>query len=612
MADLSDSDGSSAADYSSPEDDEYNMSETEDEDDDDELGDVSTDHEKTKAVREGFSLHRHSMDSNSPETPGGKYLSTQPASQSSYDVVSSAASKKRRISPRRKSPASTTGAIVGVMNGETNSMDNVVIPKKPKFRQQQQQQTHQPEPKKPPMKKRKVSLSPTDSLARQRPSNRGRDDSKGEEVIDLFSDDDDDVVATRSNPKSPTLGEIGKEEALRQRLAAANKQQKEHVAATKQKQKNASEEKASSKKADADRTKETKAPKKRISKVSEVSYSKDLDGKPNEKLPSTKTAENKSSATKTKAKMAKTSKDAKAKTNQAAGKVAEKPNEIVSEPQAAVAKGKKKTAEATKPALQKKTKKKKRITFEDELLQKMFMTCRPYSIRDLVQLMGKTASEASVNFCLLSLTDKKWVVKKEFKSGSNRTKELYWANQESKDKKLWALECLQLPDQETIRQGRMELAALQQQQKSVAREIEAVERTPSNQQLAILCQNVQKQVDDLSAKLDAMKKRIGSSDATNSRGNAKKLPGNRFGGRTSSFLHNRQNQAPKKKATPLQLKKRINSMRDHWIKRKRKCMDFVESLADGMEKKVKDVVNKVLELETDDAEQAVLPPKHVL
>ena len=38
-------------------------------------------------------------------------------------------------------------------------------------------------------------------------------------------------------------------------------------------------------------------------------------------------------------------------------------------------------------------------------------------------------------------------------------------------------------------------------------------------------------------------------------------------------------------------------------------MDFVEQLADGLEKKVKDVV-KLLELETDEAVGVKLPPKY--
>ena len=248
-------------------------------------------------------------------------------------------------------------------------------------------------------------------------------------------------------------------------------------------------------------------------------------------------------------------------------------------------------------------KKKKRTTFEEELLKKMFMSCRPYAVRDLVQLMGKTTSEASVNFCLLSLIDKKWVIKKEFKSG-NRTKELYWANQESKDKKLWALDCLQLPSIETIRETRLELASLQQQHKTLVREIEEIEKTPSNDQLAVLCQTAQTDVDNLAAKLEAMKARIASGAPQNK----PKKPG--LGFRNNRFGSNKM--PPKKAQTPLQLKKRINAMRDHWVKRRRKCMDFVEALADGMEKKVKDVVNKVLELETDEEAKAVLPPKHVV
>merc|ERR1712238_345814 len=66
----------------------------------------------------------------------------------------------------------------------------------------------------------------------------------------------------------------------------------------------------------------------------------------------------------------------------------------------------------------------KRMTFQDELIQKMIMTCRPYAMKELVQLMGKSTNEASINFCLLTLIDKNWVIKKEFQSKS-RSKELY-------------------------------------------------------------------------------------------------------------------------------------------------------------------------------------------
>jgi hypothetical protein len=703
MIDLSDSE-SSAPNYSSPDDDDYKTSDGDDNGDGDhtEQDDYDSEDEKTKAVRHGFSLH-HSTNSHSPKTPEGKqWLSTQPASQSS--LVSSG-TKKRRISPRRNGPTGMTSVIVGVIQGEPNAMDTLVIPKKKKFQRQQQQQqqatekqhlagqqlqTHQsqsqtqtqsqpqpqqqpqPQPQQqqqqqqqqPPMKKRKVSLSPTDSLARQHPSIRGGDDSREEKVIDLLAAAAtvDDYEISSSSPKAFASKKIriAQEEVLPQRLspsslAAASKQQKEHVEATKQKQK--------SKKTNASLKKEMKPPK-RLSKVSQVSYAEDSTGKPastdplppndpkakqegrpNQNVPppppasSSKTksdrsnaksdflskaseskefdtgktkaavaAETNSAATQSKAKKTQV---AKMKTNNKATVTVGSTKDFTPMSQATNA-----TTTTAKP-LPPKNKKKKRITFEHELLQKMFLACRPYSTRDLVQLMGKTTSEASINFCLLSLIDKKWVIKKDFKSG-NRTKELYWANQESRDKKLWAMECLQLPNTETITGGRLELATLQQQLKSLIREIEIVEKTPSNQHLSTLCHNAQKEADDLSEKLESMKGRIASSSASalhpTKGGTTRKLGGgsnNRFGGRTG-LLHKKQPSTCKKASTPLQLKKRINIMRDHWIKRKRNCMDFVDALADGMEKKVKDVVNKVLELETDEAENAILPQKHVL
>jgi hypothetical protein len=51
-------------------------------------------------------------------------------------------------------------------------------------------------------------------------------------------------------------------------------------------------------------------------------------------------------------------------------------------------------------------------------------------------------------------------------------------------------------------------------------------------------------------------------------------------------------------------------MREEWKSRKQRCLDFVEQLADGMEKKPKDVI-KLLDIETDEMERVVMPPKRV-
>ena len=52
-------------------------------------------------------------------------------------------------------------------------------------------------------------------------------------------------------------------------------------------------------------------------------------------------------------------------------------------------------------------------------------------------------------------------------------------------------------------------------------------------------------------------------------------------------------------------------MRGEWKKRKEQCMDFVDHVADGMEKKRKDVI-KVLDIDTDEMNGVALPPKYEL
>ena len=57
---------------------------------------------------------------------------------------------------------------------------------------------------------------------------------------------------------------------------------------------------------------------------------------------------------------------------------------------------------------------------------------------------------------------------------------------------------------------------------------------------------------------------------------------------------------------PRRMKIRINSMRKSWIDTKRKCMDFVENLADGLDKKTKETLN-IVGIETDENEGVAIP-----
>lgn len=59
------------------------------------------------------------------------------------------------------------------------------------------------------------------------------------------------------------------------------------------------------------------------------------------------------------------------------------------------------------------------------------------------------------------------------------------------------------------------------------------------------------------------------------------------------------------------LKTLSNLWREEWIKMKRKCTDFVDRMADGMEKKPKECM-KLLDIETDESEGVSLPEKYNL
>eukprot|EP00532_Pseudo-nitzschia_australis_P019988 CAMPEP_0168293998 /NCGR_PEP_ID=MMETSP0142_2-20121227/8328_1 /TAXON_ID=44445 /ORGANISM="Pseudo-nitzschia australis, Strain 10249 10 AB" /LENGTH=656 /DNA_ID=CAMNT_0008242215 /DNA_START=285 /DNA_END=2256 /DNA_ORIENTATION=+ len=589
---------------------------------------------------------RKKKDSSSP------WLSTQPASQSSSDVAPP-------TTTARSTTAAATASSTTIRRIDSNS-------------RQEQQTARQQQYQQPPIKKRKVSLSPTDSLARQHNQNRSRRVVRsgscredGLEVIELLADDDDDDDNASSSVSASAAAGAATTTGTRTRARSASKATRLSSAVSPKTDADAATHAAAAaapaaKKRSSSRaatTASTKKAKKGKTTAIESSASVSSSASASASSSTATTKKRSSSKVATDAAAAdaaaSTKKNKKRKTTNiesSASVSSSSASASASAKTAAAAVATSSTTKATKvktkatkvkvaqqeqeqpqPPPSKKTttpkpkKKQKRTTFEDELLQTMFMACRPYSVKELIQVMtmggGKKkkkkiapVSEASVNFCLLSHIDKNWVIKKVFESkNKSRTKELYWANQDCKDPKLWARDCMQLPEPHTVREARLELATLQQRQKAIHREQEAVERTPSNAQLLVACQTAERELTELQAKLDATKGRIATAKEAGAAGTTSGKPGSRFGSNSNrAFAKKKQQQLLLQSTTPLQLKKRINAMRDEWRIRKRKCMDFVDQLADGMEKKVKDVVHKVLELETDEAENVVIPPKHVI
>ena len=249
----------------------------------------------------------------------------------------------------------------------------------------------------------------------------------------------------------------------------------------------------------------------------------------------------------------------------------------------------------TKNANKKTTKKKnKKRTFQDELLRHLFLSCRPYTIKELAKQMA--TDESSVQFCLLSLTDKQWVFKKEFASGKQqaRTKELYWANQSCKAKEL--IDSLALVSPADAKAAQAERAQWHQQEADIRRELQQILLEPSTQELAQQLTDAERDLQEVQRRVAEAHSRIRSIQPTQ-------------GGTFSA--KRKPNSNSSKDTNQRRIKMKINAMRDEWKKRKEKCMDFVEQLADGMEKKVKDVI-KLLELETDEMEGVKIPPKQVL
>ena len=233
--------------------------------------------------------------------------------------------------------------------------------------------------------------------------------------------------------------------------------------------------------------------------------------------------------------------------------------------------------------------KKKLRTFQSQVLTEMFLSCKPYTLKTLSQTLQTT--EAALHHVMLTLLDKHIVMKKEFSSGSSRTKELYWANQESKAKEIQGL----LVSSEEIGAVRDQLQNVQRQEMDIQKQMAILTEELSNDEM-------NRQVQEMESRLVALKESV--LDVHNRIKTAK------LQSKTTLRVNKTPAQLAKERC-PRRLKIRINHMRDEWKKRKEKCMDFVGQLADGMEKNPKDVF-KLLSLETDEMEGAVMPAKYVL
>lgn len=245
----------------------------------------------------------------------------------------------------------------------------------------------------------------------------------------------------------------------------------------------------------------------------------------------------------------------------------------------------------TPPKLKKKNKKK---TFQQQVLLHTTTSMKPFTLKTLAADLGTT--DTVLNNLMLSLLDKNIVRKKEF--GKKVKKELYWVDFEKATNELYGNN---LPTITEIERTKVELNAVLQEEKSLLEILRGMESELSNEELTKHIECGERALDEIKVKLKSAKVRI---EEKKMRPEVK-----------DAYQHNERVRfaklgQPKKHKSRNQLNIEINGMRGEWKCRKDKCNDFIENLADALEKGSKEV-HKMLEVETDEMTGVRIPPKKI-
>jgi hypothetical protein len=220
-------------------------------------------------------------------------------------------------------------------------------------------------------------------------------------------------------------------------------------------------------------------------------------------------------------------------------------------------------------------KKNSKLTFQDKVLREMFVACKPFNINNLLAAT-QSSSESALEFALISLVDKKLILKKEFTSSKGATRTLYWANLDMANHKDAAQAIRVRYSDEDMAVAQKEYKEVSEQHLQIECAVESLLKEKTNEELG-------DKIKQFEMDICSMKERILKA---------------------IEFKENIQSKNVSSKV----LKLRINKYRDEWKRRKEKVKNFLENLSDAMEKKEKDVV-KMLDIETDEMVGVKLPPK---
>jgi len=218
-------------------------------------------------------------------------------------------------------------------------------------------------------------------------------------------------------------------------------------------------------------------------------------------------------------------------------------------------------------------KKKKKQTYQDQVLAHLSKSMKPFTLKTLASELRTT--DVALHHLMLSLLDKQIIKKKEF--GTKRKKELYYLNSDQIMKNCTNT----IANAEERKATKAQLRNYLTRESTLEHKVKQTLSELSNNALVNRIKEEENNMEQLRLRLDAVR---GRSTNNNNKNNVKTLE---------------------------QMKVRINTMRNEWRIRKEKCTDFLDNLADAMEKKTKDIA-KVLEIETDQMMGVTMPPKHVI
>lgn len=238
-------------------------------------------------------------------------------------------------------------------------------------------------------------------------------------------------------------------------------------------------------------------------------------------------------------------------------------------------------------SVSKSPKKKKKMTFQMQVLSHILTNLKPFTLKSLAAELKTT--DVALHNLMLSLVDKGVVRRKEV--GNKTKKEIYWIDLEKAMKEFYGNDA---PSEKSHVIASAELKQSMMKEQEMQRIVSGMSTELTNEEIIAQLQHTNDEVSHLKKRLEDIKARIEGQAATV--------------GVKKTVIGGKNNNIMKKPLTKVQVKTNINSMRMEWKSRKEKCVDFVENLADAMERKPKDIY-KLLDIETDEMVGVKLPPK---